>query len=154
MAAKHLFIANEIGLFELLAGGPTSLEELAKRAGVEPARARILADAMVALGFVERDGDAYRNSPVASKFLSGETPVDMRPFLRFWNQISYPMWANLETTVRTGEAQSMLHLPGDMQRIFSEGIQAIQAVPSRALPETYDFHRHRRVLDIGGGTGS
>ncbi len=39
LAAKHLFIANEIDLFELLAGGPTSLEELAKRAGVEPARA-------------------------------------------------------------------------------------------------------------------
>jgi hypothetical protein len=33
MAAKHLFAASEIGLFEALANGPASLEELANRFG-------------------------------------------------------------------------------------------------------------------------
>jgi len=40
------------------------------------------------------------------------------------------------------------------QRIFSEGVEAIQAAPAQALPSAYDFGRHRRVLDLGGGTGS
>ena len=31
MAAKYLFVASEIGLFEELATGPTTLEGLAKR---------------------------------------------------------------------------------------------------------------------------
>jgi Dimerisation domain len=34
MAAKYLFAANEIGLFEALARGPADLEELANRIAV------------------------------------------------------------------------------------------------------------------------
>jgi len=31
MAAKHLFVASEVGLFEALAAGPATIEELASR---------------------------------------------------------------------------------------------------------------------------
>lgn len=34
MAAKHLFAANEIGLFEALGSGPATLDELANKTGV------------------------------------------------------------------------------------------------------------------------
>ncbi len=154
MAAKHLFIANEVGLFDQLAGGPASLDDLARRTNVARTRVRIIADALVSLGFLERHGDAYQNSPVAAAFLCDGATADMRPFLSFWNHLSYPMWSKLEDAVRTGEAQTTLNLSDDLQRIFSEGVQAIQAVPSQALPSTYDFDRHHRMLDIGGGTGS
>src|SRR4051812_42991251 len=66
MAAKHLFVANEVGLFEQLADGPATLDELAGRTGVARPRLRILADAMVVLGFVERHGDLYQNAPIAA----------------------------------------------------------------------------------------
>src|SRR3954454_948875 len=92
MASKHLFVANEVGLFEQLADGPMTLDELSRRIGVARTKTRILADAMVALGFVDRQGDRYRNGQVAATFLSGQTPADLRPFLRFWNHISYPGW--------------------------------------------------------------
>ena len=48
MAAKHLFVANEVGLFEELAEGPATLDELARRSGVPRRTLRISADAMVA----------------------------------------------------------------------------------------------------------
>ena len=66
MAAKHLFVANEVGLFEVLADSPATLDALAGRTGIPRRTLRILADAMVALGFVERQGDLYRNSVVAA----------------------------------------------------------------------------------------
>lgn len=154
MAAKHLFVANEVRLFEQLADGPATLDDLAGRTGVARNRLRILADAMVVLGFVERHGDSYRNAPMAATFLSGGTPADLRPFLRFWNHLSYPSWTKLEDAIRTGEAQSTLDLPEKAQLIFSEGVEAIQAAPSQALPSAYDFGRHQRILDLGGGTGS
>jgi SAM-dependent methyltransferase len=154
MAAKHLFVANEVGLFEQLADGPATLDELARRTGVARARLRILADAMVALGFIERHEDLYQNAPIAATFLTGHTPADLRPFLRFWNRLSYPIWTKLEDAIRTGQAQGTLHLAEEEQRIFSEGVEAIQAAPSQALPSTYDFSGHRRILDLGGGTGS
>lgn len=154
MAAKHLFVANEVGLFEQLAGGPATLDELAERTGIARRRLRIVADAMVALGLVEREGDQYRNGAVAATFLSGATATDLRPFLRFWDRLSFPTWTKYEAAVRTGEGQSTLSLPAEEQRIFSEGVEAIQAGPAQALPDAYDFRRHHRLLDVGGGTGS
>jgi hypothetical protein len=64
MAAKHLFVASEVGLFAHLAPGPTTLDTLAQRTGVPQRTLRILANAMVALGFVEKHGEHYQNGPV------------------------------------------------------------------------------------------
>ncbi len=62
MAAKHLFVASEIGLFEKLAGGPMTLDALAAASGIPRRTLRISADAMVSLGLLEREGDGYRNA--------------------------------------------------------------------------------------------
>src|SRR5450631_2751952 len=105
-AAKLLFVANEVGLFEQLATGPTSLNGLAERTGLAPPRLRVIVNAMVAVGMIEANDGAYRNSPVAAAFLSGQTPRDLRPALRFWNRLSYPVWMKLEDAVRTGQPQS------------------------------------------------
>jgi len=40
------------------------------------------------------------------------------------------------------------------QKIFSEGVEAFSAAHAMALAATYDFSRHRHLLDLGGGTGS
>ncbi len=104
MAAKRLFVANEVGLFGKLAESPASLDELARRTGLPRRTMRILADAMVALGFVERQGDQYQNRPVAATFLSGRTPADLRPTLRNWNHLNYLRWTKLEEAVRTDTA--------------------------------------------------
>lgn len=154
MMSKHLFAANDLGLFEKLADRPLTLDELAKDLSIPPRTARITADAMVALGFLEKQDDRYRNSSVSQTFLSGKTPADLRPFLRFWNHISYPQWQHLEEALRTNRGVSGdVELDPDQQRIFSEGVAAIQAGPAHAMPEKYDFTRHRKVLDLGGGVG-
>jgi hypothetical protein len=158
MAAKHLFVANEVGLFEHLAHGPTTLEALAQRTGVPRRTLRILTDAMVALGFVERHAERYQNGPVTTAFLSGHTPLDLRPLLRFWNQLSYPRWLHLEEAVRTGQAFSdgrTRTLPtAEQQRLFSDGVAALTAGAAQGLATAYAFGQHRQVLDLGGGTGS
>jgi hypothetical protein len=134
MAAKHLFVANEVGLFAAMAEGPRSLDELAMGTGVPQHRLRILADAMVALGLLERRGDQYQNDRVAAAFLSGHTAADLRPFLRFWDRLSYPTWTRFADAVRTGRGQSPPVLSADEQRLYSEGVEAIQAGPAHALP--------------------
>jgi SAM-dependent methyltransferase len=155
MAAKHLFVANEIGLFAHLAAGPATLDELAQRAGIPSRTTRIAVDAMVALGLVERRDDQYRNTPVAATFLSGQGPADLRPILRFWNRISYPTWIQLEASIRSGQAPNRQGggFSEEDQRIFSEGVGAFAAVPAEVLAASYDFSKHRRLLDLGGGTG-
>lgn len=156
MASKHLFIANEIGLFAKLAEGPATLDELSQRTGVPRRTVRISADAMVALGLLERQGDQYQNGPAAAAFLSGRGPVDLRPGLRFWNRISYPTWMGLEEAIRSGRAPNRQGggFSEEDQRIFSEGVEALSEGAAQALGDAYDFSRHSRLLDLGGGTGS
>ncbi|HEX2065153.1 MAG TPA: methyltransferase [Acidimicrobiales bacterium] len=154
MAAKHLFAANELGVFEALAGSPATLEGLAARTGLTPRAARISADAMVALGLLEREGDLYRNGPVAAAFLTGQGPGDLRAFLRFWDRLSYPAWAHLAEALGSGPPQEIFDFDDELQQLASAGIEAVLAGPASALPDTYDFSPHRRLLDVGGGTGS
>jgi SAM-dependent methyltransferase len=155
MAAKHLFVANEVGLFEKLTEGPATLDELTERIGIPRRTTRIVVDAMVALGFVERQGDRYQNGPVADSFLSGRAPTDLRLLLRYFNRLLYPTWMKLEEAVRTGQTPSQqFQFTEEDQRLFSEGVEAFSAGQAQALAANYDFSRHRSVLDLGGGTGS
>jgi ubiquinone/menaquinone biosynthesis C-methylase UbiE len=155
MASKFLFVANEIRLFGSLADGPATLSELAAKTGVPTRTLRILADAMVALGLLELQEGRYRNGPSAAAYLTGRTPRDLGAMLRFWDRVSYPRWNKLEETVRTGEgAFGGWVFSSEEQRIVSEGVQALQFEAAGALPQVYDFSRHRRLLDLGGGTGS
>jgi len=155
MAAKHLFVASSIGIFEKLAGGPATLDELAAKCGIPQRTLGISADAMVSLGLLERDGDRLRNSATAAAFLSGGAGPDLRPMLRFWDRISYPSWLRLEDAVRSGGGQSIFdRLSEEEQQIFSLGVEAFTAGAAMALAMAYDFTTHRRVLDIAGGTGS
>lgn len=154
MAAKHLFVANELGLFEALGDGPADLDALAARTWLTRRAVRISADAMVALGLLERDGDAYRNGAAAAAFLSGRTPGDLRPFLTFWDKVSYPAWEGLATALASGPARQVFDLDEELQQVVSAGIEAVLAGPARALPEVFDLSAHHRLLDIGGGTGS
>ncbi|MFN8163403.1 MAG: methyltransferase [Solirubrobacterales bacterium] len=153
MAAKHLFVASRLGLFEAIAGGTDTTGELASELGLPEPSVRISADAMVAVGMLEREDGRYRNSDVASAFLSGSTRSDLRPFLRFWDQISYPSWTGLETALRTRTAHAA-ELTAEQTDVFAAGVEAITAGAANALAHVYDFAPHRRLLDVGGGTGS
>jgi SAM-dependent methyltransferase len=154
MAAKHLFAASELGVFETLADAPATLDALAARTGLTRRAARIGADAMVALGLLQRDGDVYRNGPAADRYLTGRHPGDLRPLLRFWDRISYPAWESLATALAEGPPREVFELDEDQQAIVSAGIEAILTGPANALGDVVDFSTRHRLLDVGGGTGS
>jgi hypothetical protein len=129
------------------------LTKLAGRCGVPFRTMRISADAMLSLGLLERDGERYRNTPVAAAFLAGNPGPDLRPMLRFWDRISYPAWTRLENAVRSGKGQPYFdRFSEEEQRIFSTGVEAFTAGAASALANTYDFGRHHRLLDVAGGT--
>lgn len=154
MAAKLLFAASELGLFEALGESPATLDALAARTGLTRRATRISADAMVALGLLERDGDLYRNGPPAARYLAGRAPSDLRPFLTFWDRISYPTWESLAQALASGPPREVFELDEAQQDIVSAGIEAVLAGPAQALAGGPHLSRSRRLLDVGGGTGS
>jgi ubiquinone/menaquinone biosynthesis C-methylase UbiE len=154
MSAKLLCVAVEVGLFEHLADGPRTLDELAAASGLPHRSVRVMANGLGAMGVLKVDGDRYENGAEAQAFLAGRTSVDLRPGLRLYNHIVYPMWMQFESTVRSGQPARHAQSSEHFAKIFSEGVEAWTGVGARALPSAYDFGPHRRLLDLGGGTGS
>lgn len=154
MAAKHLFVAGELGLFAALADGPLDLDALALAVAAPRRTVRISADAMAALGLLELDARGrYANSPVTAQYLAGRTPADLRPFLRFWDRLSYPAWNGLEAAIR-GDSSPPIELHAEANAIFAAGVEAITAGAAQALAAAAELAPARRLLDVAGGTGS
>jgi hypothetical protein len=155
MASKHLFVATQIGLFEQLGHGPSTLDTLALNLNLPRRTLRIVADAMVALGLVERNDDLYENGDAAQEYLSGRSSEDLRPLLALWNRLSYPGWVRFEQRVRALDIEGhRSRLTRDEKQVFSRGMLALTAAPARELAQIYDFSRHRMILDVAGGSSS
>src|SRR5690349_13252888 len=65
----------ETGIFSALGQGPLELNNLAERIKCPARSTRILADALVALGVVTRDGSKYALSPDAANHLVPGKPM-------------------------------------------------------------------------------
>src|SRR6516165_5297664 len=155
MASKHLFAASEIGLFEALSSGAASLQELSSRIGVPARTLGIVTAAMVSLGLIEQDGNLYRHSEVAAANLAGNSGRDLRPMLRYFDKILWQNWEKLAEAVRTDQGQPRFgKFTREQQQIFSDGVEAVTTSAAMAVAASYDFGRHRSIIDVAGGTGS
>jgi SAM-dependent methyltransferase len=57
--------------------------------------------------------------------------------------------------VRSGEGQAQFgKFDREQQQVFSAGVEALTAPVAASLAAAYDFSGHKRLLDVGGGTGS
>lgn len=104
--AKTLLSAIEIGLFSELARGPEPYDALVGRLGLHPRSARDFLDTLVALGFLERTGDRYANTPETDLFLDRQKPSYVGGILEMANHRLYPFWGHLTEALRTGQPQN------------------------------------------------
>src|SRR5262245_24167152 len=167
-SAKTLLSAVELGLFSSLAEAPKTAEQL--RAALRLHRRAVpdFPDALVALGFLERDGDGpearYRNTPETAAFLDERSSTYMGGFLEMANARLYPFWGDLTEGLRTGQPQNELKRSGssmfeelyrDPGRLaqFIGAMRAVSAANFTAFAETFDFSGYRTVSDVGGASG-
>lgn len=156
VAAQYLMVANEVGVFEQLGEDALTAGELAERTGLPTRSARILADSLAAWGVLEKAEERYRNGPATLAFLSGGTPMDLRPYLRMAHKVLYQRWGQLEDTFRGGGGAhaEQFHVSDETQRIISEGIQSLTAPSAAMLAASVDFGGFDRLLDVAGGPGN
>ncbi|HEX2570289.1 MAG TPA: methyltransferase [Polyangia bacterium] len=155
LSSQYLCVANDAGLFPALRDGPQTLDQLATRLSMPRRMVRILADALVAVGFLVREGDHYRNGIETATFLAGAPGPDLRPALRMWHRFLPKRWSRLDEGLRTGRSlHGFADFTSEDQALFSDGVGAFTAGAALALARSYDFTRHQALLDLGGGTGS
>ena len=105
-ASKTLLSAVEMEVFTELAKGPETLDALTGRLGLHPRSSRDFLDALVALGFLERENGSYRNTPSSDVFLDKRKPSYIGGILEMANKRLYHHWRHLTTAIRSGENQN------------------------------------------------
>lgn len=164
-SAKVLLTAVELDLFSALDDGAMTASELGSTLGLHPRGTYDFFDALVALGFLDRDGDGpggrYRNTAETAAFLVKRSPDYMGGVLEMFSSRSFGFWSHLGEALRTGQPQSerkhsdrplFEELYADEARlsVFLRAMDGIQRGNFRALAEKFDFSRYRTVTDAGG----
>jgi len=150
MVSKTLFAAIDVGLFAAAGPGGGTAAELAARCGIPQRSARAMADLLAAEGLLVRDGDRFRNAPDAEAFLAGRGRFDLRPLARYWDIVSYPTWTHAAGAYRTRRGVRPA-LTKTQTEAYETAVALVTAETAADLAGAYDFGRHRRILDVGGG---
>jgi len=156
-ASQTFLTANRMGLFATLAAGPMTAEATAAALGAVARPTRLLLNACVSLGLVQRDGDRYANAPNSAAFLVPGSPGFLGDSLLYADDL-YTTWGKLETALREGAPpESPATILGDdpaKTRHFVRGMHHRALGVGRALVEILDLAGRRRLLDVGGGPGT
>ena len=166
--AKVLLSAIELGVFTELGGSSMTGRELQVALQLHPRANPDLFDTLVALRFLERDGDGlearYRNTEETAVFLDRRSPQFMGGFLEMANARLYRFWGDLTEGLRTGKPQNEIkHTGASMfaelysrpERLeqFMDAMSGISAANFQAFADRFDFSGYHTLCDIGGATG-
>jgi O-methyltransferase domain/Dimerisation domain len=164
--SKTLLSAVELDLFSVLGAESMSGEQVGARLALHPRAIDDFLDALVALGFLEREREGtsgrYRNSAEAAAFLDKQSPTYVGGFLELCNARLYGVWGELTDALRTGEPQSEVKLKPFFEEIYSDpakleqfmqAMSGLSRVDFDTLAERFDFGCYGTVCDVGGATG-
>ncbi|MBB5958033.1 SAM-dependent methyltransferase [Saccharothrix tamanrassetensis] len=139
-----------LGVFEALSGRALSSGELAEDLGTDPRGTGLLAEALVAFGYLEKGEDGYGNAPLTQKWLAGNGYGEVD---RFWSTVLFESWDGLEDSIRAGKPALdfygwLSERPETLarfQRMLSGHADSIAPEVTSLVPVG------ARLLDLGGG---
>lgn len=163
-ASKTLLSAVEMELFTELARHPDDAETLRARLGLHPRSSLDFLDALVALGFLERRGATYSNTPATDLFLDKRKSSYLGGILEMANHRLYGFWGQLTEALRTGQFQNEAKSGGtpffeaiyaDPARLkqFLAAMTGISHGANLAIATRFPWKDHGTFGDIGTAQG-
>ncbi len=168
-ASRALQTAVKLGLFTTLGGKTMTGKELQAALGLHDRADPDFFDALVALGFLGRDGDGpgarYRNTDETAAFLDKSKPAYVGGILEMAHDRLYPFWADLIEGLKTGAPQNEIKRSGKgmFEELYSKPerleqfIDAMTGVSSgnfAALARKFDFSKYETLCDVGGAAAA
>jgi len=155
--SQTLLTANRIGLFDFLADGARSAEEVAEALKLDPRSSGLFLRACVGLGLLTEEASRFANASVAAVFLTKRSPAFMGNAIRYSDQL-YATWGCLEDALRSGKpalaAEAYLGDNPVRTRTFVQAMHERALGVARALVGILDLQGRRSMLDVGGGPGT
>lgn len=155
--SQTLLTANRLRVFDVLADGARSADEVAAALQLDPRNTGLLLRACVGLGFLKDASGRFENAPVAATFLVSRSPAFMGNVIRYSDQL-YATWGKLEDALRTGKpalpAETYLGDDPARTRGFVMAMHERALGIARALVPILDLQGRKTMLDVGGGPGT
>src|SRR6516165_2716883 len=163
-SSKVLLSAIEIDVFTELAQQSGDLASLRPRLGLHPRSARDFLDALVALGFLQRQGSVYRNTPATDLLLDRRKRSYLGGILEMANNRRYQHWSHLTEALRTGEIQNEAKHGGedffgaiyaDPRRLreFLRAMSGISRGANVCIAQRFPWARYHSFVDVGTAQG-
>lgn len=163
--SRAVTVAAELGIADLLSGGPRGVDELAAETATDAPSLYRLLRALAALGiFVEHPDRRFALTAVGD-FLRRDHALSLDPAARmFGADYQWRAWGELRHSVETGETAAVHALGADVWEyrrlhpehgeIFDATMRTMSAGDNTGVLAAHDFGRYRLVADVGGGTGA
>jgi hypothetical protein len=155
--SQVLFAAARLGVFDALAAGARTPDQVAVRSGASPEHMGRLLNACVAVQLVDREDGGYRNTPMAQRFLVEGGDQYLGNWVTFMGDF-YPAWGGLADAIRTGRpvenGLARLSAGEDYTRHIILAMHEYAMGPGRELMSRVTLPGRRLLLDVGGGAGS
>ncbi len=156
-----LAVAVRLRLFETLDAEPQPESALGERLDVKPRPLRSLLAALLAMGLVERRGDAWACSDDASDYLVRGKPGWLGGLVDLEVEQFLSPASLLEAMKRDAPSvygdddpwDAHVADPGKARR-FTAAMHSVIERPAAGLAETLDLSGVRSLLDVGGGSGA
>ncbi len=155
MRSRVLFTAAELDVFTRLEGCHYTAVELSRDIGADERGLTRLLDTLITLGLLEKEHGRYRLAPGA-EVLSGRHPVTILPMILHLNHV-WKNWNNLTETVRQGKnaaLQKIVDSGGEVQEAFIGAMHAVGRELAAEIGAGYDVSPFKKLLDIGGASGT
>jgi predicted nicotinamide N-methyase len=154
---RILLTAVELNLFDILAKGYQTVEELCTSHGFSPRGLRILLDALASQGLVSRSLDEkYGLEESLSRLLTKDGEDSVLPMILHAVSM-WQSWSKLTEIVRTGVNPNVMGIRSrsteDMEA-FIGAMHVIGLKMADSIAESLDLTRFKRMLDIGGASGT
>ncbi|MBM3981303.1 MAG: methyltransferase domain-containing protein [Planctomycetes bacterium] len=152
--------AVKLGLFDALAAGPKSADDLATETKTSVRGVRILLNGLVGLELLTHPKPGqYQLTREADAFLVRGRPAYLGGFFRHASTQLIPKWLGLTEIVRTGKPASSVNAEGDGAAFFEQFVEDIFPLSRRAAMGLADHLNLAAapgpvsVLDLAAGSG-
>lgn len=160
---QAIYAAAELGIADLLANGPLTVEELASRSGSNSSALYRVLRALASVGIFSESGDRKFSLTPMAENLRSDIPGSQRSFAIMSGTEFFQTWGSLLHSVRTGEDafskvygkaffEYMTDNP-DRHRIYDAAMNSIHDLETEPVLNAYDFSQFRSLVDVGGGNG-
>jgi SAM-dependent methyltransferase len=151
--ASILLAAAELDLFGALEKEPLNAEGLATELGADPRATRILADALTALGLLDKSDTLYSPASGVAETLTADGSRSVLPML--WHQANcMRSWVQLAATAKTGrpagDHESIRGAEAD-RAAFIEAMEVASRHAAEDLIAALAPLSFQHLLDVGGG---